>query len=360
MFTIPNPGRNWGCRVDDRFSIDGIRAVILQNELLQIIVLVDKGTEICQFLYKPLDIDFLWRAPNAVDLKPDKYPAYHDGVTPYFDYWTGGWVEIIPNGGTPCKALNAPFGFFAETTHAAWNYRILQDDPDEIKVGFWLRTRRAPFLIQKTLALRSNSPALYIEEQITNEGKETVPFMWGHHPVLGEPFLDENCRIYAPQSSVQVYHAEDGPDNRMGLFQETPWPFIKDRNGHELDLRRMPPRVEPSMDNAYLKNMAQGWLAVSNPQKQLGFGLAWDAATFPYLWLWQALGGGIGYPWYGRTYGMGIEPWSSYPCIGLSGTLENGTALQLPAGQTLSTWLTAVAYRAEGEIKGVTREGTIS
>jgi hypothetical protein len=56
---------------------------------------------------------------------------------------------------------------------------------------------------------------------------------------------------------------------------------------------------------------------------------------------------------------MGVEPWSSYPCIGLAGTLENGTALTLAAGQALETWLTAAVYTQEGEIKGVDREGKV-
>jgi hypothetical protein len=359
MFTIPDPSRHYACRVDDRHTIDGVAALILQNELLQIVVLAGKGSEICQFLYKPQDVDFFWRAPNAGDLRPPQYPSYPEGATPFNDHWTGGWIEVLPNGGTAGKVLGAPFGFFAETTNAAWNWRILKDTPAEVSVGLWLRTRRTPFLLQKTLTLKSGIPALFIRERLTNEGHESAPFMWGHHPVLGEPFLDETCRIYAPACNVQVFHDEDGPDNRMGLFQTNPWPIIRDRNGGDLDLRGMPPRSQPSMDNCYLKDMAGSWLAVSNPGRKLGFALAWDPATFRYMWLWQALGGGLGYPWYGRTYAMGVEPWSSYPCIGLAGTVENGTALTLAAGQSLETWLTAAAYTREGEITGVNREGEV-
>ncbi len=70
------------------------------------------------------------------------------------------------------------------------------------------------------------------------------------------------------------------------------------------------------MDNCYLKNFSEGWIAVENPDLKLGFGLSWNADVFRYMWLWQALGGGIGYPWYGRTYAIGLEPWASYPCAG--------------------------------------------
>jgi hypothetical protein len=78
-------------------------------------------------------------------------------------------------------------------------------------VGFWLKTYRTPFLVQKILTIKSGISALLIEERLTNQGYEPVDFMWGHHPVVGEPFLSEDCRISAPESVVQIYHDEDGP-----------------------------------------------------------------------------------------------------------------------------------------------------
>ena len=55
--------RNYGCRMSDECTFRGLRLVVLENEKLRVTVLVDKGTDIYEFLYKPLDIDFLWRSP---------------------------------------------------------------------------------------------------------------------------------------------------------------------------------------------------------------------------------------------------------------------------------------------------------
>jgi hypothetical protein len=81
--------------------------------------------------------------------------------------------------------------------------------------------------------------------------------------------------------------------------------------------------------------------------------------VFRYTWVWQAFGGGIGYPWYGRTYNMGIEPWTSFPCGGLNEALQRGTALQIGPGEQLSTWLTAVAYTDADVVSSIKRDGTV-
>jgi hypothetical protein len=49
----------------------------------------------------------------------------------------------------------------------------------------------------------------------------------------------------------------------------------------------------------------------------------------PYLWFWQEFGGTVGYPWYGRHWNIGLEPFSSYPTNGLAEAVTNGTALEL-------------------------------
>ena len=54
--------RNYGCRVSDSWTYRGLKTVVLENELLRIVILADKGADIYQFVYKPLDVDFLWRS----------------------------------------------------------------------------------------------------------------------------------------------------------------------------------------------------------------------------------------------------------------------------------------------------------
>jgi galactose mutarotase-like enzyme len=359
LFETTNPNRHWGCRLNDRITWNGFRAIMLQNELLQIVVLLDKGAEIIQFLYKPLDLDFLWRSENPLRDPSRFVPTGGSPVAPFFDHWSGGWFEVVPNGGPGCEYKGASLGFFAETINVPWEYRILEDHPERVSLGLWVKTYRTPFLLQKTLTLETGKPALLIEERLTNEGQEPIEFMWGHHPVVGAPFLDESCYVSAPDCQVEVMHAEDGPDHRMGLHQVERWPIIKDRHGQPLDLRHIPPPAARTMDNCYLRDFKEGWIAVTNRNQGAGFGLAWDADVFRYVWIWQAFGGGIGYPWYGRTYSLALEPWTSYPCAGLAEAVQRGTAARLEAGESLTAWMTAVAYTDVDVVRQITREGQV-
>lgn len=359
MLTHSDPNRHWGCRINDKITWQNMNAIILQNEQIQIVILIDKGAEIIQFLYKPMDVDFLWRAPNSITTPDHFVRAGSSQNSQFFDHWDGGWIEILPNGGTACEYKGAPLGFYAETINVPWNCRILEDTPEKVSISLWVKLARLPLTLQKTLTLITGTPALFIEEVVVNDGTETIEFMWGHHPVVGPPFLNDSCRISAPDCIVEVFNDEDGPDYRMGLFQKGRWPTIKDRDGNPMDLRLVPPPSSRSMDNCYLYGFNEGWIAITNTNLKVGFGLAWDPTVFRYIWLWQALGGGIGFPWYGRTYNIGIEPWSSYPCSGLNAAIGNGTALSLNAGESMRSWLTAVAYSQKEDVKNISRTGLV-
>ena len=57
--------RNHGCRISDGWRYEGMQTLILENELLRVVVLVDKGSDIIEFRYKPRDLDFLFFAPGG-------------------------------------------------------------------------------------------------------------------------------------------------------------------------------------------------------------------------------------------------------------------------------------------------------
>ncbi len=355
----PNPDRHWGCRISDEWSFKGMRTLVLQNELVRITVLADLGSNIYEFLHKPSDLDFMWKHPNGVRNPQDIAPKGMDNALAFHDLFPGGWPEILPNGCAPGEYKGAQLNVFGEVSNVPWHYRILEDTPERVSVKLWVRTTRTPFLLVKTLTLEANKPALFIQETVTNEGTQRMEFMWGHHPVVGPPFLDASCRIDAPPSKVIVLHDEDGPDVRMHLHQTGEFPIIRDIHDQPLDLRVVPGPEFKSMDNCYLLDFEKGWIAVTNTARQVGFGLAWDAQVFKYIWLWEALGGGIGYPWYGRTYQIGIEPWTSYPCVSLAEVVERGTAASLDGGESVSAWLTAGAYSGKAQVSGIERDGSV-
>lgn len=50
--------RNYGCRIREYLYRD-LKTLTLENELLRVSILADKGTDIFEFLYKPIDLDVL-------------------------------------------------------------------------------------------------------------------------------------------------------------------------------------------------------------------------------------------------------------------------------------------------------------
>ena len=58
--------RNYGCRISDSWAYRGLKAAVLENELLRVVVLIDKGADVYEFLHKPTDTDFVWRSPWGV------------------------------------------------------------------------------------------------------------------------------------------------------------------------------------------------------------------------------------------------------------------------------------------------------
>jgi hypothetical protein len=90
----------------------------------------------------------------------------------------------------------------------------------------------------------------------------------------------------------------------------------------------------------------------------VGFGMAWDAQLFKYLWMWQVYGGHNDYPWYGRTYNCALEPFTSYPPAGVQNAIKNETALIMKPREVIETNLVAVAFLA-GQASRVGLDGSI-
>ena len=131
---------------------------------------------------------------------------------------------------------------------------------------------------------------------------------------------------------------------------------LKGGTAHNLSI--VPGQDFFSYDQSYITDMPDSWYGITNRELGVGFGVAFSE-IYKYLWYWQSLGGGTGYPWYGRTYNIGLEPFTSYTNEGLGTAVDNGTALLVKAGQKLQSSVTAVAYESLIGIEGVSQCGAI-
>ncbi len=317
------------------------RVLYIENELLRICVLVDKGTDIVEFLYKPLDIDFMWRSPFPL-FKQGFPETIHGKLGKFLDYYPGGWQECFPNAGRPCEYKGADLGLHGELAMLPWEYSILEDSRNLVKVKFHVRTLRTPFYLEKTLTLRSGSPFLEIDEKIINEAGEEMDFLWGHHPAFGEPFLDASCKINIKKAKVEVCPG-DGV-SLTNLKQQTgAWPQIEEIDGKPVDISRVPGPEAKVSDIIFLSELEEGKYEIVNTRISLGFRLEFPKDIFKYIWFWRVAKGSFGYPWYGRTYNIALEPFSGKPI--LSEAVKKGYQLTLKPGQALTAQILATAFQ---------------
>jgi hypothetical protein len=320
-----------------------------------VVVLPEKGAEIYAFHYKPKDFDPLLRLRGGLRT-PGNHPATipnSDGA--FLDSYSGGWQELFPSGGGPSNVLGAELGRHGEVALLPWDWEISEDKPGCVSVKFWTRTVRMPFILERLMSLNSNQAVLNFDEVVTNEGGEELPYMWGHHPVFGEPFLGQSCILDVPASEVVVHSGDILPGNRLPPGEEGTWPFMKGINGDLIDLRKIPTPNEGSLDMFYLTGLKQGWYALINRNLGIGVAYVWDKDIFPVIWVWNEFGGSTGYPWYSRTNALGLEPFSSYAITGSSGLAEvirAGRENRLPPGGKSNAWLKAIIFPAT-DAKGV-------
>lgn len=351
--------RNHGCRVSDAWTYRGLRTVVLENEVLRVVVLVDKGADVYQLVHKPTDTDFMWRSPWGVR-DPSRFTATSGAPTEtWLDLYEGGWQTVLPGGGFPSRYSGAELGLHAEVNTMPWDCAILEDTPERVSIRCWVRTYRTPFFFEKTLTLSAGSPVLEIDARLTNEGEEAAHCVWGEHIAIGSPFLSEDCVIDLPGGLLMTHPKDHHPNTRLKPGVKGPWPWTEAKDGSRVDAGKVPPKATRSYDMAYVTDMPEGWYAVTNQRTGLGFGLRFPTEVFPYLWFWQSYGGGFGYPWYGRTYNVGLEPFSSYTNEGLAQAVENGTALRLePAGQVEAA-LKAIVYTGAGRVERINADGSV-
>lgn len=348
--------RHFGCRITDEMVYKGMRTLFLENELVRIGILLDKGADIFQWIYKPTDTDFLWRSPNGLT-RPDRFtPTRASSSGAFLDSYHGGWQEIFPGGG-PVDYHGAELGLHGEVTSLGWEYTIQTDTPDCIDVILSVDCVRTPFHLERRLRLEKNNPALYIQEKLTNLSPEPQELMWGHHPAFGAPFLREGVQLFVPAGKAQAHSPRFAASGLLEPGMEFNWP-IATVNGCDLDLSKVQGPDGGFAELIYLKDLSAAWYAVLDPEKKLGIGLAWSQEVFPYLWFWLVYGKAPGYPWYDRAYVIALEPWSSIP-NNLDQAIQQGSQIRLEGGGSRTVSLTATVITGCQTVNEVKLDGTV-
>ena len=347
------------CSIKESRMARDMRAVTLENKWIAVTVLADKGADIYQLVYKPHNLDVLWKA--AWGLKDSGSVAFpsSDPLTAWMDYYPGGWQELFPNGGSACTYKGGQLPFHGEVANIPWNYEIVEESGRDVAARFDVHTVRTPFHLERVMSLVADGPILVIRERLTNEGAEEMEFMWGHHPAYGAPFLSEHCRLDIPARHYEADDRYDSPNNPIQQGSRWYWPQVEDKQGRKFDISRPHPEGAKTSMLGYFTDLAEGWYAITNTQLGVGIGLTWPLEIFPYVWCFQEYNGTFGYPFFGRWYTLAVEPVSSYPGQGLEVAVQKGTARRLAPGESLEMELKVVFFNSTGGVWRISPNGHV-
>ncbi|MBK8501361.1 MAG: DUF4432 family protein [Saprospiraceae bacterium] len=329
------------CSINDDWSYKNMRVVWMENDFLRIGILVGRGSDIFEFKYKVRDLNFMLKLDKEIHNPAEMMSQIRDTTNQMEDYYYGGWQEVMPNSAAgPYR--NASLGQHGEIWMIPWKHAIVENSASQVVLKCWTRPLRIPLLVEKTLTLKHNSCTLFIDEKLSNEGRTDLDIMWGHHIAFGLPFLKNGGFIET--NAKKIVAEKSMPDHRLFAPEiEGVWPEIMNQNHEVIDASIIPPEsAMPYSDLAYLSGFdSKAFYTIFNNDRDLGFSVSWNAGIFKYLWYWQERFATQDAPWWGKTYAIALEPWTTkHPSDPLASIAE-GDYLHISAETSIQSWIEA-------------------
>ncbi len=335
-----NPSGDY-CSISDSWTYNGMRVVWMENKWIKVGILVDRGSDIFEFRFKPRDINMLLRLDKDIHNPRDIVSQLRDTPNQMEDYYYGGWQECLPNS-APILYRGASLGQHGEVWMIPWKHALTGRGPDCVSVTLWTQPLRVPITIEKTLTLEKNAQGISLQERLTNVGGTDLDLMWGHHIAFGLPFLNEGAVLDTNAGKVSVEEIMPEP-RKFQAGMTADWPVLKTAAGEPVDASRIPSVKAPAYcDLAYLSNFKDSaYYSLHSDALDLSFQVEWDPSVFSSLWFWQERYATLDAPWWGKTYAVGIEPWTSRYFSDPEDAISKGELFRLSAGQSIETKLQA-------------------
>ena len=345
-------------------TTNGWDTVSLENDRIRVVVLPGKGAEILSIedLSSGSPVNVLWKAPWALRPQGLSSATSSGSQGVWMDHYVGGWQVLFPNAGDPCTYMGAELSFHGEASLAPWDCSIVETTNGP-GADLSADLMRSPFRISRHMSVDAVAPVLRFTETITNTGNERMPYMWGHHPAYGAPFLCEGARLTIPAKTYLGDVANAPGRTRIAPNARGTWPHAIASDGGTVDVSIIPGPGAGYANMGYALDLSNGWYALESPATGIGVAVTWPLEVMPSVWVWQEFNGGQGYPWYGRSYVMGVEPHSSWPGHGLLGAIKAGTARWLEPGASETVDFTFTLFHLPahglGHVTNVTPTGSV-
>jgi galactose mutarotase-like enzyme len=264
--------------------------------------------------------------------------------------YRGGWQVMFPNAGGASEVDGMVHPLHGEASV----------EPAEVRA----RTNGSVMLcwdvplglrLERTISLDAERPVVRVEDVVTNPSGRSLRYALGQHPAFA---ARPGMRLDLPPGRLEVEAGFEWPeiDLRPGTSGE--WPHAPRKDG---STARVDVVADPVVERIlYLPDRPAGWGALRDPATGTGVALAWDAAAFPHVWMWEAMHP-TRPPFLGHERLVTIEPVSCWPSGGLAETIARGQARTIESGERHAAWTTLALFGAtDVPVTGVDRDGRVT
>ncbi len=142
--------------------------------------------------------------------------------------------------------------------------------------------------IKRKIVLDKHSAIYAVKEVVQNFNPLGRLYNMVQHPTLAMPFLDETTIIDC-NASTGFDQASYKEINSNTIH----WPFAKDSNQNEIDLRKSLSPYNAVFSFVIKKDAEHGWITAFSSKHNLLFGYIWKRSDYPWVHLWQHYTNGI-------------------------------------------------------------------
>src|SRR5262249_4230778 len=145
--------------------------------------------EVHALVHVPSGVDVLFHAPWGL-APPGAPPREGADGHPFLERYAGGWQELFPSANDANSVDGREIPFHGEVANRAWQATVLVDEADAAAVAFVVDCETVPLRLERTMRLDPGSATLVLDEVVTALGSAPARCTWGHHLVLGPPFVE--------------------------------------------------------------------------------------------------------------------------------------------------------------------------
>jgi hypothetical protein len=200
------------------------------------------------------------------------FPAT-DSSAEWHRRYQGGWHVLAPHVGAARELDGIEHPYHGEAAWRPWRMTAVTESSCTLEVVL----RTVPLALRREFVLTDD--AILVTQHFINLSSSAVSFSWTEHPAIGDALIDET-------SEVSV-------------------------GGHRVDVR-FPRQGEGLSAFATFDATGDGQFAIRNPRTRLEAVVEWDTELMPYATAWQEHNASQGFPWWGTTNTIGMEPASRH------------------------------------------------